>query len=259
MTAASPTPLARAPEIIAHRGARATHPENTLAAFAEAARLRSDGIEFDVQLSADGVPVVIHDADVHRTTGVSGKVGGLTAHELTALDAGAWVAPRFAGERIPTLDAVLEWGAEQRLTLHIELKGGPGTPMPELSAAVVAAVERHGMVERVVLSSYDHRGLVFARERCAPLATAVLFDFGLYRPWVYAADVGAQALHCRWDWIDRELVEQASAHGIAVRGFGAETESAVGAVLGAGASVITPRPERARALRHAPPRRAAEG
>ncbi len=90
-------------EIIAHRGFSALGPENTVAAFSAAIQHQANSIEFDVQLSSDGVPVIIHDATVERTTSGYGLVREKTLEQLKALDAGAWFNPKFAGEQIPTL------------------------------------------------------------------------------------------------------------------------------------------------------------
>ncbi|EOL47079.1 glycerophosphodiester phosphodiesterase [Enterococcus caccae] len=94
-------------KVIAHRGSKGTHPENTLAAFKEAVRVNSDGIELDVQLSKDNQLVVIHDETVDRTTNGHGTVGGLTLVELKQLDAGSWFEKNPMFQEIPTLEEVL--------------------------------------------------------------------------------------------------------------------------------------------------------
>jgi glycerophosphoryl diester phosphodiesterase len=106
-------PYAR-PKVIAHRGAAGLHPENTMAAFAAALETGADGLECDVQVSADGRPVVIHDSTVDRTTNGSGAVSGLTLEELRRLDAGG-------GEKIPTMAELLEM-CRGRTLLTIEFK-----------------------------------------------------------------------------------------------------------------------------------------
>jgi len=93
--------------ISAHRGASATHPENTLAAFREAVRLGAHQIEFDVRMTKDGHLVLMHDAAVKRTTNGSGLVSRLTLAEIRALDAGSWKGRQFAGERVPTFEETL--------------------------------------------------------------------------------------------------------------------------------------------------------
>src|SRR5512137_910870 len=94
-------PQLRRPLILAHRGASRRAPENTMAAFRLAVQVGADGVELDVQLSRDGEVVVMHDGRVDRTSDGHGRVRDLTLAELRAFDAGRWVAPEFAGERIP--------------------------------------------------------------------------------------------------------------------------------------------------------------
>ena len=104
------------PLIIAHRGASAEAPENTLAAFRRAIELKPDGVEFDVRLAADGVPVVIHDATLVRTAGLKRRVADLTSAELAKIDVGSWFNRRhphlaneaYSDEGIPTVTNVLE-------------------------------------------------------------------------------------------------------------------------------------------------------
>lgn len=161
--------------VIAHRGASAAAPPNTLAAFEKAAELGADGVEFDVHLSADGVPVVIHDSTVDATTDGSGRVADLSLDALKQLDAGSHFSPAFAGERIPTLEEILE-AVGQRLLLNVELKS---TSLREngLERAVTAQVERHGLSDGVLFSSFNPFALRRAK-RIAPHIRAGL----LYAP-----------------------------------------------------------------------------
>lgn len=113
------------PWIIAHRGASADFPENTLAAFAAAAALSVDAMELDVQLSADGVPMVYHDRTLRKLGRPRRRVAGYPLRELKSLDAGRWFAPRFAGEPLATLDAVLErHGGRVPLMIEVKERGG---------------------------------------------------------------------------------------------------------------------------------------
>ncbi len=108
--------------LCAHRGAMATHPENTIPAFQAAIDAGAHMIEFDVALTADNELVVIHDATVDRTTDGTGRVNDLTFQEIRRLDAGGWKSEEFAGERIPTLDEVLEM-MPVNIWLNVHLKG----------------------------------------------------------------------------------------------------------------------------------------
>jgi glycerophosphoryl diester phosphodiesterase len=171
-----PLAAAHRPLRVAHRGASARAPENTLAAFREAIRLGADAIELDVQLSADGVPMVIHDETVDRTTDGHGRVAALVSRDLRRMDAGAWFSSRFRGERIPTLEEALEC-ARGRCGLNIEIKEPQGTRRrsrsgahprsgagPEAVAwAVARAVARSGFRDLLLVSSFSRRALQQAR------------------------------------------------------------------------------------------------
>jgi glycerophosphoryl diester phosphodiesterase len=155
------------PLIIAHRGASAAAPQNTLAAFRRAMELGADGVELDVHLSADGIPVVIHNFEVDDVTDGTGKVTDKTLAELKELDAGAKFSPEFAGERIPTLAQVFEV-LEGKLLVNVELKDlspkGVG-----LEAPVAEVVRQCGMESKVLFSSFNP----FTLRRVRPLAPGI--------------------------------------------------------------------------------------
>ena len=153
-------------KIIAHRGNACGAPENTLEAFRQAVELGADGVELDVQLSSDGVPVVIHDETLERTTDGAGAVAEHSAAEITALSAGLWFQPPFPAARPPTLDAVLEVLSPAGLEIHLELKTDIH-PYPGLAEAVAALVGRRALGDRVMISSFNHHTLMEVR-RCAP-------------------------------------------------------------------------------------------
>ena len=139
------------PLIIAHRGWSAAAPENTLKAFERAAGL-GVAFELDVHLCATGEVVVLHDETLERTTNGSGRVEETPLDTLRALDAGSWFDPRFAGEPLPTLDRALErFGGE--VLIDIEMK--TTDRKAELARGVAEAVRRHGLVDQVIVSSFD--------------------------------------------------------------------------------------------------------
>lgn len=140
------------PLVIGHRGASAYAPENTLAAFRLALEQGADGVELDAKLSADGHIVVIHDQTVDRTTGAAGRVREKTLAELRMLDAGGWFHPFFAGERIPTLEEVLE-EVGSRCLVDIEITNY-ATPFDPLPIRIAALVRRFGLQDRVILTSF---------------------------------------------------------------------------------------------------------
>ncbi len=111
-----------ATNIFAHRGASGYAPENTMAAFQLAYWQGADGIETDVHLTKDNIPVLMHDERVNRTTDGSGFIQGYTLHQLKQLDTGSWFSPKFTGSRVVTLDEFLVWIRDKALYLNIELK-----------------------------------------------------------------------------------------------------------------------------------------
>jgi glycerophosphoryl diester phosphodiesterase len=167
-------PLALRPPLnIAHRGANETAPENTLAAFHKALDLGADGIELDVRLSADGVPVVIHDATVDRTTDGAGPVAGMDLGQLRALDAGGWFDPGFTGERIPTLEEVLGvFGG--RTWLNLELKGVRILD-DELVSAVAGVLGQLELAQDVLISSFNPYLLRQVRRLAPSYPVALLY------------------------------------------------------------------------------------
>jgi len=192
---------------IAHRGASARAPENTLAAFKEAIRLGADCIELDVHLSADAVPVVIHDDTVDRTTNGRGLVSALDSRQLRRLDAGAWFSSRFRGERIPTLEEAFEC-ARGRCGLNIELKeperrGAPGSlgrsaGAPDAGAvtrAVAGALARSDFKEPVIVSSFSAGALVRARAVMPDIAIGFLASRSLRGLGSLHRKIGLYAVH----------------------------------------------------------------
>ncbi|MEO2462017.1 glycerophosphodiester phosphodiesterase family protein, partial [Enterococcus faecalis] len=111
-------------DIIAHRGSKGTHPENTCIAFREAVRVGAEGIELDVHLSKDGYLIVMHDETVDRTTDGHGEIQQLTLNELKQLDAGSWFQKNPSVQCVPTLEDVLNCLEEEQFNgfLNIELK-----------------------------------------------------------------------------------------------------------------------------------------
>src|SRR2546423_441186 len=156
MNSQAPSPL-----IIGHRGAAAVAPENTLVSFTRAFADGADGIEFDVRLSRDHIPVVIHDATLKRTAARAGFVATLTAEELAATDVGSWFNQRFpararaeyAGASVPTLAQVLELAQPRGGLLYVELKCEPGDAHA-LAARVVETIHEHGADRMAVIESF---------------------------------------------------------------------------------------------------------
>ena len=143
------------PVIFAHRGASAHAPENTLAAFELALQQGADAIELDVKLSADGIPVVIHDPTVDRTTDGSGTVSNLSLAALKELDAGE-------GQKIPTLDEVFST-VGGKILINVELTNYK-TRDDQLVDKVVEVVKKHNLAEKIIFSSFLPKNLTRAAE-----------------------------------------------------------------------------------------------
>ena len=178
--------------MFAHRGGAKLAPENTIAAFDRGLGLGADGIECDVHLSRDGVPVVIHDATLDRTTNLSGPVGALTATELARVDAGYRFSDNGAfpfrgqGIGVPTLEELLR--RHQTRTI-IELKDGQAA----LARGVVDVIRRAGAVDRVCVGSYHRSALQVVRAAAPEIATSASEPEArktLYRSWFRLPPLG---------------------------------------------------------------------
>ncbi|WP_206885869.1 glycerophosphodiester phosphodiesterase [Alicyclobacillus mali (ex Roth et al. 2021)] len=214
---------------IAHRGASAECPENTLPAFVRAAELGADMIELDVRLTGDGGVVVLHDPTVDRTTDGSGLVADMRLADLRKLDAGSWFDARFRGTLIPTLDEV--FATVPHMCLNIELKTSPVAHTRQLIRRVLGAIYRHNARDRVLLSSFDHAALAEVRRFDRDIALGVLFTGRLLEPIQLAERLGAQSLHPDIEHLDPLFVAEAKAHHLAVYAWTAKTELAVNRAL----------------------------
>ncbi len=168
------------PRTIAHRGGALLAPENTLPAFAEAARRGYRAIECDVALTADGVPVLLHDATLKRTAGLDAHLADTPLAAVAGLEAGAWFAPRFAGTRIPTLEqAVAAWQRDGQLAL-IELKVHKGADPVRLGVAAAGIVARDWRGSQPpMFISFSGKALAAAAEAAPAVPRALL----LGSPW----------------------------------------------------------------------------
>lgn len=160
------------PVVMAHRGASAHAPENTLAAFKLAVAHGADGIELDAKLSADGQVVVIHDQKVDRTTGQPGVVRQMTLQQLKRLDAGSFFDAVFAREQIPTLEEVFVAVGSQVL-INVEITNY-ASPMDELPDKIADLVARYGLQEHILFSSFHPLNLLRIRRRLPECPAALL-------------------------------------------------------------------------------------
>jgi len=228
-------------DIVAHRGGAGLWPENSTTAFHRALGLDVDQVEFDVQLSADGVPVVFHDETLERVTDGTGPVGALSLAELQALtlfrDGGA----------IPTLaDTVAILGAGTA-TLRCEIKPGPGLlPYPELIDKTVSCIEAAALLDRTIFTGF-HLPTVQAIARRAVgcqgvawlVAKSVVRLIGTQATCTLARTHGIGSLSMHHTLLDASLLSTVRTHGLAIGTFGALEIETIDRVLGQGVDLLT--------------------
>ena len=199
---------------IAHRGASADFPENTLRAFEEALALGVDAIELDCQLSADGELVVIHDETLERTTDGIGPVCAHTWEELRRLDAGRWKDDRFRGVGVPRLGDVLELVADRAL-INVELKSFED--VGRIERPVTALVQRHGATDRVVFSSFHTEVVRGVRAVAGWARLGILCQRApVSAAMALAEELGAGCVVPRRKLIDARVVDEAHRRGLGV-------------------------------------------
>ncbi len=159
-------------ELIAHRGGAKLAPENTLAAFKNAIKIGVDMIEIDVHLTKDGKVVVIHDEKIDRTTDGKGTVKNMTFEEIRKYDAGNWFSEKFKGEKIPTLDEVMET-LNGKVKLLIEIKDGDEL-YPGLEKKVVDTIHKFNANDWVIVQSFNENSVLRVKKMDPSLITFYL-------------------------------------------------------------------------------------
>lgn len=202
-------------ELIAHRGWSGKAPENTLSAIKLALEEpKISCIEIDVHLTKDGVPVVIHDYQVDRTTDGSGHVKDMTAAEIQALDAGSWFHPKFTGEKVPLLEEVLAL-VKGKKKLLIELKQAADL-YEGLEEKVIELLEKFGVEAQCSLISFDHKSL----QTCMKFSPAVKRTLVILGSPLLLVDqvkeIGASAVSMHHQFMDQEMVASLNSNGIEI-------------------------------------------
>lgn len=160
------------PLVIAHRGHSCGAPEQTLAAYAAAARLGAEMVEADVRRCRDGRLVMLHDPTLDRTTNGNGPVAELSFAEVRALDAGGWFSARYAGEPVPSLDELFDLAQKEGIALCLEAKGESTAETASIARAIAEGIAARGRLPRDVVASFDHDALADARRAVPDLQTA---------------------------------------------------------------------------------------
>ena len=216
------------PLIIAHRGASTLAPENTLAAFQRAMDAGVDGIEFDVRLTKDGVPVVYHDSSLQRIAGTKGRVIQYTSSELSGFDVGSWfnrkrpeaADPEFARLRIPTLRETLRSLESFDGLVYIELKCRE-EDVERLARAVCGEIRESPLLARIVVKSFKLTAIPHVRAMLTDVRTAALFApkvRSLLRKSKHILDlteeVGADEISVHYTLATRKVAEEAARRGV---------------------------------------------
>lgn len=218
---------------IAHRGASAYAPENTLAAIRKAAELGADMVELDVHCCRDGTPIIIHDPEISRTTDGRGSVYDYVLEEIKQFDAGG-------GERIPTLDEAIQCCFSNGLGLYLEIKDVFCIP------SVAAAARAEDLFERCIVASFRADYLAELKAQEPRLRTAVLFGSVHVDPVALARAAGAEYVHPGWEMqavephklLTPEWISRVRAAGLGIIAWHEERPSEIAALQALGVDGI---------------------
>lgn len=221
----------------AHRGFSGKYPENTMLAFRKAVEAGADGIELDVQLSKDGVPVVIHDETVDRTTDGTGCVRDLTLAELQALDASAGFAGVYGVNRIPTLREYLEFAREAPIVTNIEMKTGV-FEYPGIEGKVCALLREFGLENRVIISSFNHFTILRMREMMPGLKYGFLSETWIIDAGKYCHAQGVPCYHPLFRNLTGEVVAELKQYGLEINTYTVNTPEDVRDLAAKGVDIV---------------------
>ncbi|TMN20750.1 glycerophosphodiester phosphodiesterase [Lentibacillus cibarius] len=206
--------------IFAHRGASGHAPENTMAAFELAYRQGADGIETDVHLTKDNIPVLMHDEQVNRTTNGAGYIKDYSLKQLKQLDAGSWFSSAFADSKILSLDEFLTWIRHKALYLNIELKNNK-IDYTNLETIIYNRLAHYGLLHRSILSTFNPNSMMRLKKAETDTETALLISrrFKHKKLITYALDLEASAVHIKYRHLRQRLVDRIHQKQLAVRVF----------------------------------------
>lgn len=228
--------------IIAHRGASAYAPENTHSAFKLAIQMKAEMIELDILLTRDGIPVVIHDEKLKRTTTGKGRVKEFTLKELKELDTGSWFGPEFKDEPFPTLEEVLNY-TKNVIAVNIEIKTESVTD--EVKEGVVEKsleiVKRVGVEDQVIFSSFDYRVMKHLEQLDPEMPKAILYEkkqSGRKLPSELVNEYKVDAFNCSYKQLSDKWVQDLTSHNIPFNIYTVDDESKMKELISKGASGI---------------------
>ncbi|MCI6276602.1 MAG: glycerophosphodiester phosphodiesterase [Clostridium sp.] len=216
---------------IAHRGFSGMYPENTMLAFREAMKAGCHGIETDVQMSKDGVLVICHDELLDRTSNGTGLLKDYTYDELLNFDFGIKFSPEFQGEKIPTLEELLQFAKENHIFLNLELKNGL-FPYNGIEKKVIELIYKYDFKDSVILSSFNHFSMIKCKDIDSSIKTGLLYEGTFVDIEKYCKNIGADALHPQYfSLLDAELTKKIQDEGIMINTYTVNHEIHMEALL----------------------------
>ncbi|WP_284140327.1 MULTISPECIES: glycerophosphodiester phosphodiesterase family protein [unclassified Virgibacillus] len=236
-------------EIIAHRGASRIAPENTMPAFELAYDMGAEGIEVDVQLTKDNVPVLIHDENVKRTTNGRGFIKDMTWDTVTSLDAGAWFSRTYTGTQIVSLEEFLRWAKNKQLTLNIELKNNK-IDYKHIENIVYEMLAHYQLLANSTISTFNPNSVERMKQFQHKVGVALLASRKCGNLVKTAASIGANALHVKYRLLNQNLVKACHAKGMPLRVYTINSTRRMHAAFKAEADgIFTDVPDKAIAFR----------
>lgn len=204
---------------IAHRGFSACYPENTMMAFKKAVDAGCSGIETDIHMTKDGVIVICHDETLDRTTDGNGFIKDYTYNQIREFDAGVKFGKKFKGQKVPSLDELLNYVKDKNLFINLELKNDI-VHYDNLEKKTIDKIYEYKLQNNVILSSFNHYSMVKVKEYDNSIKTGLLYAATLYKGGAYARNVGAYALHPFFPSVmQKEVVTEIKKEGIMINAY----------------------------------------
>ncbi|MBI1804161.1 MAG: glycerophosphodiester phosphodiesterase [Ignavibacteriae bacterium] len=231
--------------IVAHRGAPAYAPENTLSSFRKALELHADALELDVHQTKDSQIVVMHDGSINRTTNGKGNVRNVTLAELRRLSAGKWFGAEFESDKVPTLYEVIGL-CDSSTTLIVELKEG-SDESPGIEDRIITIVRSAGTKKRIILKSFDRSVLARLHRKAPEIPLLYVYVFSI--PWInFTVDHGLSTgdifsldvdyLQPHNILLTKSFIHSAHRHGYKVIAWDVQSESSMQDMLAIGVDGI---------------------
>jgi glycerophosphoryl diester phosphodiesterase len=236
--------LKRRPLAVAHRGDPMKRPQNTRSSFLSALEYDIDMIETDLNMTSDGHLVIIHDQIVDFTSNGTGEVHSQTLADLRRLDFGSWMGPEFSGERIMTLEELLDIAKERDVALNLEIKNGPRI-YEGIEEKVVMILNDLSVADRVIISSFDHATIKRIKEIAPGILCGILFSGALIDPITPARLADADGLHPEFSSVHEPLIAAAQKAGLFVNVWTVDSEQQIRRMAALGVTgIISNYPER---------------